>query len=309
MMIAYIKLIRFSNLLIVAFTQYLLEFFILIPALSIAGINPILDSPRFILLVISTMLIAAGGYVINDIEDVEIDRINKPEKQIVSRLITVRQAWIYYYALFFVGLLISLYLALYIDNLPLLSLYPAAWLLLYLYSRYFKKMALIGNVTVAFFCAFVAGIVWFAERYAYSELFEVLPAAGKSVTELFSIYIFFAFISTLYREIIKDIEDYEGDAQNDCKTLPIIAGLKVAKSTSIALGLVFLGALFYLIFYVNINQQDPIVALSFIIIAMLLPLAYSLILLVKSATKKDYKLLSRFAKFLMLTGILLLFFL
>ncbi len=302
-------LLRPLNLFIVALTQFLLEFLILIPNLEKAGVAPVLDMPRFLLLVLSTVLIAAGGYVINDIEDVEIDRINKPEKQIVGRLITVRRAWIYYVSLFAVGLVISLYLALYIDNLPLLAIYPAAWLLLYLYSRYFKKMPLIGNLTVAFFCAFVAGIVWFAEREAYFNLQEKSPEVFWDLTVIFGIYMFFAFVSTLYREIIKDLEDYRGDKENGCRTLPVVLGLTKAKTATTVVGTVFLGGILSLAMYFLQSDRYSLSALIFIGLCMFLPLIYSLVLTFTSREKKDYKRNSRIAKVLMLAGILLLFFL
>ena len=304
-----LRLIRPLNLVIVAFTQYLLEFLILIPIFEMNGISPILDMPRFLLLVASTVLIAAGGYVINDIEDVEIDRINKPEKQIVSQSISVRSAWIYYFSLFFIGFVISLYLAIYINNLPLLGIYPAAWLLLALYSKYFKKMPLIGNLTVAFFCAFVAGIVWFAERDAYFSLAEVGGESFDKLTTIFGIYMFFAFITTLYREIIKDMEDCQGDKENDCKTLPIVLGMQRTKGLTFLIGLVFLVGLYFLSNYFMETKIDFMNSLVFIFLAMFLPLLYSLYLVYNSKDKKDFKLNSRLAKVMMLSGILLLFFL
>ena len=304
-----LKLIRPLNLVIVAFTQYLLEFLILIPVFEMNGVAPILDMPRFLLLVASTVLIAAGGYVINDIEDVEIDRINKPEKQIVSQSMSVRSAWIYYFSLFFIGFVISLYLAVYIDNLPLLGIYPAAWLLLALYSKYFKKMPLIGNLTVAFFCAFVAGIVWFAEREAYFSLQKIGEEGFDKLTIIFGIYMFFAFITTLYREVIKDMEDFQGDKENDCKTLPIVLGMKMTKVFTFMIGIVFLVGLYFLTNYFIETKEYYNNSLVYLFLSMFIPLIYSLYLVFSSVDKKDFKLNSRLAKVMMLSGILLLFFL
>ena len=308
-----LRLIRPLNLVIVAFTQYLLEFLILVPVFEMNGIAPILDMPRFLLLVTSTVLIAAGGYVINDIEDVEIDRINKPEKQIVSQSLSVRSAWIYYFSLFIIGFIISLYLAIYINNLPLLGIYPAAWILLALYSKYFKKMPLIGNLTVAFFCAFVAGIVWFAERDAYFSLANTASQEKiegfEKLTIVFGIYMFFAFITTLYRELIKDMEDYQGDAENGCRTLPIVLGMKMTKAFTFLIGIIFLVGLYFLSNYFMETKEYFTNSLIFIGLAMFFPLLYSLYLIFNSKEKKDFKLNSRLAKVMMLSGILLLFFL
>ena len=304
----YLRLLRPLNLFIVALTQYLLEFLLLIPVFTTHQITPALDVPRFLLLVLSTVLIAAGGYVINDIADREIDRINKPERRIIGRLLSVRAAWRYYFILFFVGFIISLYLAVYIENVPLSGIYPAAWLLLYWYSVNFKQRPVIGNVTVAVFCALVAGIVWFAERDAYFTLGEIAPLAQMHLRTLLLVYMYFAFVSTLYREIIKDLEDYRGDAENFCRTLPIVAGVKAAKATAFCCGLFFLAGLVWVYVYFAAEGKDTWFVLTFITVSMLLPLLYSLYLTVMSESPADYGRNSRLAKVLMLAGILLLFF-
>jgi len=170
-------------------------------------------------------------------------------------------------------------------------------------------MPLIGNLTVAFFCAFVAGIVWFAEREAYFSLAEIGEESFEKLTTIFGIYMFFAFITTLYREVIKDMEDYQGDKENDCRTLPIVLGMKKTKAFTFMIGITFLIGLYFLADYFMGTKVDFVNSLIFIALAMFLPLLYSLYLIFKSKDKKDFKLNSRLAKVMMLSGILLLFFL
>jgi len=227
--LSFLRLIRFPNLLIVILTQYLLEYLVLRPAIQDSSNSPLLDHFHFALLVFSTVIIAAGGYIINDIYDYKIDLINKPDQLIINKKISSKNAWIIYWSISIFGFLISLYLAFYVKNLPLVLIYPIAILLLFLYSKSLKKSVLVGNLIVALFCAFVPGIVLFAERETlmpsseYKEYCLTSELISNPAIQSFFFYILFAFISTLYREVIKDIEDVEGDKKNGCKTLPVFS--------------------------------------------------------------------------------------
>jgi len=185
----FLQLIRFPNLIIVVLTQYLLQYLILIPAFQKANLPPLLDHFHFFILVLSTLIIAAGGYIINDIEDQEIDLLNKPEKVIVGKYISFQNAKILYWGITILGLLISIYLAIYVDNLPLVLIYPFAVFLLYIYSKSLKKSVLWGNIIVSIFCGFVAGIILFAERANYWKLQEITPKIGERITLIFLAYL------------------------------------------------------------------------------------------------------------------------
>lgn len=303
-LIYWLKLVRFPNLMIVVLTQYLLEYLILLPALQIAGYAYVLDDFHFALLSLTTVLIAASGYVINDLEDYEIDRINRPERLIVGKFISLQKAATIYWMLVATGMAISVYLAIHVDNFPLVLIYPAAVFLLWWYSKKLKKVALWGNVVVAVFCAFVAGIVLFAEREAFWQLIQSHTAIGERVALIFGVYLGFAYASTMFREIIKDLEDITGDAALGCKTLPILLGEKMAKliAASFALSLIFL-----LLFYGYwLFQQQMMIGLNFLVIAIGLPVLLALHKLKKAQTRADYHALSRLAKFIMLGGIFLL---
>lgn len=301
----FLRLIRFPNLIIVALTQFLLQYLILVPAFRAAGVEPALDVLHFSMLVLSTLIIAAGGYIINDIVDYDIDVINKPERVIINRQLSMRQAYGLYYGLSLLGFFISLYLAFYVQNLPLVLIYPAAVLLLWSYSTYFKQRVLIGNVIVSIFCAFVAGIVWFAERHTFAELQQQDVPLAWHVQLVLSFYLSFAFLSTMFREIIKDMEDVKGDDTLHCRTLPIVFGIRRAKWVAAFFGFVLLLGLFYLSALLWTYSQ--LFQLAFMTLGIIAPLVTALYLLKTATTSSEFKWLSTLSKFIMLTGLILLF--
>ncbi|MEO1624178.1 MAG: UbiA family prenyltransferase [Bacteroidota bacterium] len=193
------QLIRLPNLFIVLLTQYFIYYILILPAYRASSLAPQLDGPHFALLVLTTILIAAGGYIINDIKDRHIDQKNRPDRLIIGPFISLQTARMAYWLVGLGGLGIALYLAIYIDNLPLVLLYPSAVFLLWWYSHQLKRMPLWGNLIVSLFCAFVAGIVWFAERHGMAALLEQQPSLGMRTQAMLLTYLIFAFVSTLYR--------------------------------------------------------------------------------------------------------------
>ena len=306
-----LRLIRFPNLVIVALTQYLLQYAVLMPDITRLGMLPVLPHFPFFLLVLSTVLIAAGGYIVNDIEDVDIDKQNKPEhKRIVGRVYSLKKAWLIYGFCTVLGFIISLYLAFYVKDVIQFVIYPSAVFLLYAYSRWFKRQALIGNLVISFFCAFVAWVVFYAQNL--SPIFPLFLKTHwlDAVKMTFTGYAVFAFLSTLFREIVKDIEDAEGDLAGNCHTLPIVLGLQKSKSVAMIVGLIFLHFMAYFSF---ILSQIPIpsgrgshdwVKIILLNLSVSLPMIYALFLLLKANEKKDFSYLSRLAKGIMLSGLI-----
>ena len=301
----YFQLIRFPNLLIVVFTQYLLAYWILVPSFIAANIPPVLNPLHFALLSLVTVLIAASGYVINDLEDRQIDLVNKKEKTIVGQKIRVKAALVYYNGLVLTGLVLSIYLAWFVDNLLLVLIYPSAVFLLWWYSKSLKGKAFWGNLVVGIFCAFVAGIVLFAERGAYLELVSQNPKLGNRVATVFGVYMGFAFFSTLFREIVKDMEDAKGDAAQGCKTLPIVWGMAKSKLVALAyaLGLIILVGYFA---WWSANRDGSFLVVGFLLL-MILPIVWACVMLFKAKSTDQFHHLSQFAKFIMLGGLVLLF--
>jgi len=302
---SFFQLIRAKNLLIVAISQVLL-FYKLIYLSTDDGVSD-LSIPLFLLLVLSTVIIAASGYVVNDIIDAPIDRINKPKKQIVAKSLSIKNAWFLYWSIVIVGFVISFYVAYQIDNIPLVLIYPAAVLLLYFYSKYFKKNGFLGNLVVSIFCAFVAGIIWFAERQFVAYLTEADPQLGQWVIEVFLAYMIFGFLATLYREIIKDIEDIDGDKALNYKTLPITMGIDRSKFTSQIIGwfllvLIVLWGIHQIQFY--IDQTFPLANISFLILFLITPLVFVIFKTKKAEVKEDYSKISSLLKLLMVSGLI-----
>lgn len=216
------KILRPVNLGIVALTMYALRSVLWRDAVSLY-----LSDLEFALLVVSTVLVAASGYIINDIYDVEIDQLNKPEKTYIGTAISLKQAWVLYAFISLLGAGLSLSLAIEKGhNWNLLGFYPLSVLLLWLYSYYFKRTFLWGNLIVALFCAAVPVMITIGQ----------VPSPH---TQWIYIYAGFAFISTLLRELVKDMEDVEGDARNGCRTLPIVWGLAKARWVWLSLALPF----------------------------------------------------------------------
>ncbi|MEN0050330.1 MAG: geranylgeranylglycerol-phosphate geranylgeranyltransferase [Bacteroidota bacterium] len=301
---AFFHLIRSPNLLIVALTQVLIYFIVFLPSFNAANITPDLDFLHLGLLIFSTICIAAGGYIINDILDLEIDQINKPEKTIIGNQISIKSANQLYWGSILLGFFISLYLAIKTNNLPLLSLYPTAVFLLFLYSKHFKKSILVGNIIVSIFCAFVAGIIWVAERHSFSIFQAKNAEAADYLQFVLLIYLGFAFLSTMFREIVKDLEDQEGDAVGNCKTLPIVVGTQAAKITAFFFGLSLLAMLIYLCQV--LWQMANYWALGFVVLAVCLPILYSFYLLWKAKLPSDFHRISQLAKGMILMGLILL---
>lgn len=301
-MVAFFRLIRLPNLLIVALTQYLLYFQIIIPDLKQNKIPPTLDFQHFSLLVLVTTLITAGGYIINDMVDLRIDRINKPDKVIIGRRIAHQTAYWLYFCINLGGFFLATYLAFIADRMALLILFPAAVLGLLLYSTTLKKSPLWGNLLVSGYCAGVAAIVWIAEQ---SSLIQLPENELNKINHLLIFYAVFAFFSTLFREIVKDIEDTRGDSTGKARTAPIIWGEPAAKTLAGIAGLVLLLTLGYAAFVMRSTMNVwglPFLALVGILIII------SLVLLQKAHHKKEFYYISQFAKVIMLCGILLLLF-
>jgi len=302
--LSWLRLIRWPNLLIVVLTQCLLYEFILRAAFNKVNFTPLLDPFHFALLSFTTVLIAAGGYIINDIIDYPTDLINKPNQVIVHRMISLPTVWNLYYASILIGAVIAIYLANHVGNLGLFLIFPIAVFLLYQYSQSWKQQVLIGNIVVGIFSAFVAGIVFFAERETLYNMLAVAPESANQTLNVCWFYLFFAFTSTMFREIVKDMEDVLGDQASGCQTLPVVYGIKTAKNWAGLFGILLIASVFTWA-YIRFKEQ-AFIEVGFLIIGIIIPAKIALLLLGKAQEKSEFKSLSRLAKFIMLGGILYL---
>ena len=297
-MLNWFEILRGRNLLIVAATQYLVRFFAVIPALRQAGLSPALPELQFFLLVLDTVLIAAAGYVVNDLLDAPADAINKPGKNLLAGK---RYGWLLYSLLVLAGLAMALYLAFFVGKPLLVLIYPAATLGLWWYSRDLKHRPLAGNFTVALFCGLVIAIVLFAERESLASLPRGLALRLWIIA---GGYAWFAFLTTLLREIAKDAEDREGDRLAGSRTLATTRGLNAVRNWMLASAILILLSL--LAFCWWLWQSGLPVALFFCVAMAVLPIIYLLRLLPQAKEKQDFTRISRLTKWIMVAGLLLI---
>ncbi len=296
------KLVRFRNLVIIAITQYLIQYRVIVPSLHEIGLNPVLNNIHFLLLVLATICVAAAGNVINDIFDVEIDAINREDSQVVGKRISIKIAGFIYYLLISLGLILSIVIAIQTNRLGLIFIFPLAIIMLHLYSKSWKSKGLIGNVVVSAFVAFVTGILLIAEFNVFENAQPIIN--GLPVLELLVAYILFSFFANLVREIIKDMEDVIGDSELNYKTYPIVHGLKKSKQLVAALLLILIIGLAYWIlrfntvFLENINGYSILLIFPFLI--------YIIYKLGKSQMPNQFHHLSTIMKITMILGLLYL---
>lgn len=306
---AFFRLIRSLNLLFIALTQFLFQYCIIIPSLNKVGVEAQLSTKLFSLLVLASVCIAAGGYIINDYFDLNIDRINKPGRLVVEKIIKRRWAIVWHLGLSAIGILLSFYVGWKINHNLLLGLANSGCvLLLWVYSTTFKKKLLSGNIIISLLTGWVILVLYVAEldRFFYNADNPLLPKAISKIFKLAVLYGGFAFIISLIREVIKDVEDLAGDEKYGCRTMPIVWGLNVSKVFMATWLVVLLGALIIVQFYILPFRWWWFTVYS--VLFILLPLLTIFRKLFTAKSIGDFHLLSNWIKLVMMTGILSMLF-
>ncbi|MGC8802920.1 MAG: geranylgeranylglycerol-phosphate geranylgeranyltransferase [Bacteroidales bacterium] len=303
MMKIYLKLIRWPNLLVIAFCMYVLRYSLFIPLLHARGIEPVLSGFYFLLIVLACMLTAASGYIINDIYDRAIDKINKPDRLIVGELISIRSAENLYIILNLAAIILGIYVSYSINLRSLSLLFPIVAGILYFYSTTYKSIMLFGNILIAVLSALIPfTVILFELPLLYQKYKPFMDASHFNfnlVIFAFLAYSVFAFIISLFRELVKDIEDFEGDRAFGKNTFPVAFGTPLAKKMAFLLLIFLVTALVYmLVRYLH----DPI-SLMYLIGFLIAPLGYVALLLVKAQTASQFSFISRITKIIMLLGI------
>ena len=299
----YLSLVRPKNIILVALSQIILIYLVIHPYLIRYAIDPILDSSLAAIFILCTIMITAAGYVINDVLDIKADQINKSEKAFLGSVISFKHGLIFYLSLVLLGFGCAIYIATSIHRLDLIWIYPMASILLFLYSYQFKNKVLIGNIIVAFFTAGVSYILFFAEKDSISSLHLVDSESAYYLKYIILSFCGFSFFANLAREIVKDIEDLEGDQIVKSKTLPIVFGTKIARWIIGFISLVLLIAYFLFLNFI----PDPLSLRNEIILGIIALLTLHIIItLWKCKEKKDFSLLSTLYKALMFLGLILL---
>ena len=298
----FLQLIRYKNLLLIALMQLIIRFGYLEQAIIEHKKIPLaLFYWQYTLLILSTLLIAAGGYVINDIFDQETDSHNKPKKTLIGTYFSETTAYNIYARLTIAGVACGFILAHSVSHSNLSILFVLIATLLYLYASSLKQIAIVGNILIAFILAFSVIIIGIFD--IYPNTFDINQ---QQMTIAFSIlldYAKFAFMLNLVREIIKDIQDVEGDKLQDMKTLPIIIGIK--KSNRIGFTLLLLTTLYIIYYsYVYIFLHNLNYGIIYLLLFVIAPMVFAMNLIWNAEEKKDYKKISTLLKWIILFGIL-----
>jgi 4-hydroxybenzoate polyprenyltransferase len=310
----FFRLIRLPNLIIVALTMILMRYAVLKPLLNAMPVemadNPLIVTRMafqmgwfdFLILVLSTVLISAGGYVINDYFDIRTDLINRGSI-IVGNTISRRMAMLYHNVFSFLGVAGGFYVSARIGYFWLGTLFLLVSGLLYFYSVTYKRQFLIGNLIVAFLTAMVPFMVVLFEAPPIYKIYSVSTVEFPGVILLYywvGGFALFAFMTTLIREIIKDIEDYEGDLTFGRKTLPVVSGLFATKMIVIALSVLTI-IMLYLVCFMYLPGR---LTLAYVTMFVVLPLIWVIIKVLLSKNRDEFHKASRMVKIIMLCGIL-----
>ncbi len=308
--IHFFKLVRWQNLVIIALTQYLMRYCIIEPLMNSlaqnAGMIFLLQMSNFnfFLLVLSTVLIAAAGNVINDYFDLKIDRINKPEKIIVGRFIKRRVAMVLHIVLNSLGILIGIYVSYQTGIWKLALIHIFAVMSLWYYSTHFKHNIFTGNFIIAILAAIIPLIVGLYEipliNYRYGMILNEFHSDFNFISYWLIGYAIFAFLFTLAREITKDIADMEGDEHCGSYTIPIAYGMDVARYISIGIYAVII----VLIAFVWVKFLNDKTTLIYILFFIGIPFAISIYETLKAKNRKQFLSADKWNKMTSVAGIL-----
>ena len=294
-MLPYFRLIRFPNLLIIALSQLLIRYCLILPAFRaeyfITGNFPQhLSDINFFLLMLSSLLLASAGYIINDYFDIHIDETNRPGKNIVGKKISKKNAKNIYFLLSLAGICIGFYLSIKIErpSFGFIHLFTAASL--WMYSSYYKRKLLSGNIIVSILCALSLLIVGLYEPEFYRNIIYL------------TWYAILAFLTTLIREIIKDMEDIDGDKMSQCKTLPIILGIP---RTKLIVQLLIVLTLAYVAWVLKTNfYANKVLSVWYLLAFLSIPFIALSYLIFTANEKKDFYFAGLYSKILIVAGIL-----
>lgn len=304
MLAHWLGIIRPINLLLLAAGMYAIDAFLLQPNFSTYGILFTLAEWQFFLLVVSVVLICAGGYILNDIYDQELDKINKPHKVFIGEgKLSAASAYRVYIVGTFIGLGIGVYLSIAVDFWKLVAVYVLAIALLYFYATSFKRMALVGNFIVSLLSALSLIMVLIYEPHLYDL---ARPGdyyvAGICTRFILSLAVF-AFATTMIREIVKDMEDVEGDAAHGASTMPVKWGMGVSRIVTLICIAATIGALVYLLLHVLDKEVAAFVIYTAVMASCLFAVA---VWLTFARTKSQLHKISNFMKLIMVIGLLIL---
>lgn len=295
----YFIFFRWKNVLMIILIQYLFKYVLF----EKYDLMVSMDDFHFALLTLSTVCIAIAGYIINDIHDIKADIINKPDRLFVDRKIARITAQYLFIGFNSAGLLLGMYLSYYIGHTSYFFIYVLTSLLLYQYAKYLKIKFLIGNVIISLIVLLSILLVL---------VFDLMPTTTyynlddhMLIIRILVLFAGFGFTLTLLREIVKDVEDMEGDKAMGSRSLPIVLGIQKTKTVLISITVPLLLAVVYFIYaLLDHNLYLPV----YITLTVALPLLYFIYAISRAASKKQFNKMSALLKIIMFTGILSMIF-
>jgi len=290
-----LNLIRWKNLLIIALVQILIKYALLEPF----GVLTTLDTFHFSLLVLATLLLAAAGNIINDIYDVDTDTVNKPHALLIGKHVSEQVAYNLFFGCNILGVVIGFYLSNHVGKSPFFGIFVIISICLYVYASFLKRTILLGNILISLLVGMSVLIV---------GIFDVIPAIFPQNREtqitffkLIFDYAVFAFVINFIREIIKDIQDIDGDYKAGMNTLPIALGRERANKVAFVVSMIPIAAVIYYVVTYLYQQQ---LVIGYFLIFVVAPLVYATIKIFTASQKKDYAKISLVYKLVMLFGML-----
>jgi 4-hydroxybenzoate polyprenyltransferase len=326
MVLQFLRLIRWPNLLIITLTMLGVRYGIfaslwndavkemLDRGFLVRGFTLHMSNSNFYLLLFSILCIAAAGNIINDYFDTKTDRLNKPDKVVVGRTIKRRVAMAMHLTLNGLGLITGVYLAFSAGNWKLSGIFVFSILALWFYSTQLKRQLLSGNILISILTALVpitVGLFEFASGAAYDLNVLNLNSLGfgnlllRKAAFILIGFSVFAFLSNLIREIVKDMEDVEGDIAIGARTLPIVLGETYAKYFVISITIFTIVLLAFVQQYLWLNSIHII--FWYFSIFVQIPLVLLVVKLYSAWTKSQYSFASLLCKIIIVTGVLSMF--
>lgn len=302
------RLVRWGNLLFLGALVWVMEKWVAVPILNAAAYGEQMPWYVLLLLEIAVILIAAGGYVINDYFDVKIDRINRPDAVIVTRTISKPAAMRLSICLSAAGAACGILEAILLCSMTIGILFVIVPGLLWFYSSSYKRLFMIGNLTIALLAAVTPMLVAITNVAILQLRFETILPYISLPHDLYAWlggFALFAFLLTWIREIIKDMQDQMGDRELECHSMPVVWGdlwTKVFVTALIILTLAIIGHIWYHLLPFPIGWTS--LSTRYIALGIVVPLLSAIWLLWSAKIPSDYKSCQQVIKFAMLIGML-----
>lgn len=301
-------LVRWSNLLFLSALVWLMEKWVAVPVLDRAAFGEQLPWFTLLLLMAAVVLTAAGGYVINDYFDVKIDRINRPDAVVVTRSVSKPAAMRLSVGLSITGALCGIAVAWLLRSMTLGIIFVLVPGLLWFYSSSYKRLLMIGNLTIALLAGLTPLVVAMANVAQLRLLYgSILPytTLEHDLYAWLGGFALFAFLLTWIREIIKDLQDQMGDRELECHTLPIVWGelwTKIFVTVLLCGTLALIAWLWYSVLPFPHTWNN--LSTRYIALGITVPLLSVVWLLWAAKIPSDYKTCQQVVKFTMLIGML-----